>query len=154
MVPASREWQTWTKANRQQMSQLAFAEFLEDNLPDIAAPDSTSLLEMVLAFEATKGGAFKSVQRLQSGDVNFAYVDEVTGGGAVKMPPKIALNMPVFERGEPYAVDARLKYRIKDGGLSLWYELVRPHVTSRQAFDAMISGVVARTGIPVWMGEP
>ena len=34
--------------------------------------------------------------------------------------------MPIYFNGAAYRIDARLKYRIREGKLTLWYELIRP----------------------------
>ena len=60
-MPPSREWLLWNKAHRQHMSQLSFAEFLQDNLPDVISPDGADLLDMSLKFEASQSGDRKSV---------------------------------------------------------------------------------------------
>jgi uncharacterized protein YfdQ (DUF2303 family) len=155
-VPASREWLLWNSANRKQMTQTAFAEFLEDNLPDVAAPSGAELLEMALNFEATKTGAFRSVQRLQDGSVNFAWVDETAGkdGGTVRMPPLITLRIPVFENEQPSELQARLKYRLADGRLAIWFELVRPHKVLEAAFRAVWKTIEEGTGLKPLLGTP
>lgn len=155
-VPASREWLLWNNANRKQMSQTAFAEFLEDNLPDVVAPSGAELLEMALNFEATKTGAFRSVQRLQDGSVNFAWVDETAGkdGGTVRMPPLITLSIPVFENEQPSELQARLKYRLHDGKLAIWFELIRPHKVLEAAFRSVWARIETGTGIGPLLGTP
>ncbi len=42
-VPASKEWTTWTGAHKKQMTQLEFAEFLLDNMPDVVKPPGSEL---------------------------------------------------------------------------------------------------------------
>jgi hypothetical protein len=144
-LPASREWQTWTKGDRRDVGQIAFAEFIEDNLPDIVSPSGDALMKMVLNFEATKASAFKGVHRLQDGSAQVQWVDEVKGNGSTTIPASIALSIPVFENGENYNVDARFRYRISDGKLTMRYELVRPHKVLESAFrevwDAIAKGV-------------
>lgn len=154
VVPASREWATWMKVNREHMSQIGFAEFIEDNLPDIVSPDGAELLELTLNFEATRNSAFKSAQRLQDGSVNFAWVDEGKDAGTVRVPKEFVIQIPVFERGALYAVTARLKYRINDGKLSIWYELVRPHKVLELAFDEIWKQITDRTGKQILLGTP
>ncbi|HRZ62784.1 MAG TPA: DUF2303 family protein [Rubrivivax sp.] len=155
-VPASREWLLWNSANRKLMTQTAFAEFLEDNLPDVAAPSGAELLEMALNFEATKNGAFRSTQRLQDGSVNFAWVDETAGkdGGIVRMPPLITLRIPVFENEQPSELQARLKYRLADGRLTIWFELVRPHKVLEAAFRGVWKTIEEGTGLKPLLGAP
>src|SRR5262249_26527721 len=46
------EWVRWLHADRQLLSQQAFAEHIEDSLPDIVEPNAATLLELVQSFEA------------------------------------------------------------------------------------------------------
>lgn len=157
-VPPSREWQIWTKGNKSQMSQLAFAALLEDNLPDIAEPDGGTLLEAALNFEASKAGSFRSVQRLADGSTSFEWIDETSakaGTGRITMPPMIRLSIPVFERGKQYEMMARIRYSLRDGKLALWYELVRPHKVLEEAFLDVWATIEKDAGCgPILLGSP
>ncbi|KVN30740.1 phosphopentomutase [Burkholderia pyrrocinia] len=154
-VPASREWRTWTASDRKPTTQLEFAELIEDNLPDIVSPSGSDMLSIALNFEASKGGNFVSATRLQDGSVDFVWREDVNAtGNKVKMPTEIALEIPVFENGAKYPVSARLKYRVKDGGLTIWYELVRPHKVLEDAFRAIWSDIEAQTETKILLGSP
>lgn len=153
-VPASREWLIWTNANRKHMGQLAFAEFLQDNLPDVAEPTGAALLEMALNFEASSAGAFVATQRLQDGSHNLTWKADNNASGTVKLPEFITLSIPVFENEEPSLLPARLRYRVKDGSLAIWFELVRPHKVLETAFRATWARIEAATGTHILLGSP
>jgi uncharacterized protein YfdQ (DUF2303 family) len=155
-VPASREWITWGAIDRKDLSQLVFAEFLQDNLPDVVTPDSTDLLTMILNFEATQGGKVIANQRLHDGSVTFTYQAENTGGSSVSMPEIITLKIPVFENSEPIELQARLRYRIKrdDGSITFKVELVRPHKVLEAAFRVTWAAIGHGTGLPILLGTP
>lgn len=153
-VPASREWSLWTAANRKHMGQLAFAEFLQDNLPDVAQPDGATLLEMALNFEAAQTGTFIATQRLQNGSHNLQWKADNNAGGTVQLPEQIVLSIPVFENEEPSELHARLRYRVKEGVLSIWYELVRPHKVLEAAFRATWARIREEAGATILLGTP
>lgn len=154
-VPASREWDLWHKANRKDMSQLSFAEFIEDNLPDIIDPSGDALMRLVLNFEATKSSAFKGAHRLQDGSTQVQWLDEVSGNGSATIPAAIRLRIPVFENDVLYEVEARFKYRISgDGKLALRYELVRPHKVLEAAFKRVWDDIVSGTQLKPLLGAP
>lgn len=155
LVPASREWTTWTAVHRKDMGQLAFAEFLQDNLPDIVQPEGASLLEMCLNFEAVTGGKVVATQRLQDGSVSLQFQAENIGGASVKLPDVITLSIPVFENEKPVEMQARLKYRIKreDGSISFRIELVRAHKVLEQAFREVWARIEG-AGAVVLLGTP
>jgi uncharacterized protein YfdQ (DUF2303 family) len=154
-VPASREWKTWTSADRKPMSQLELAELIEDNLPDIVSPDGSTMLSVALNFEASKEGNFVSAARLQDGSTNFVWKEDVNAtGNKIAMPSQITLSIPVFENGAPYAIDARIKDRIKDGVLKIWYELIRPHKVLEVAFRAIWAQIEEQTSTKILLGTP
>ncbi len=153
-VPASREWKLWTAANRKHMSQLAFAEFLQENLPDVKQPDGATLLEMSLNFEAAQQGHFVASQRLQDGSHNLQWRAENNATGSVKLPELITLSIPVFENEAPAAMTARLRYRVTDGKLAIWFELVRPHVVLETAFRATWKRIADETKSVILLGTP
>lgn len=153
-VPASREWKLWTAANRKHMGQLAFAEFLQDNLPDVVTPDGATLLEMALNFEAAQTGTFVATQRLQNGNHNLQWKADNNAGGTVQLPEQIVLRIPVFENEEPSELHARLRYRVKEGTLSIWYELVRPHKVLETAFRATWKRIEEEAEAVVLLGTP
>lgn len=144
--PLSREWKRWNlhsqhaaESNAKKgMRQEEFMQFLEDNLPDISRPEAAVLLAAVRSFEAKKDVKFKSSQRAENGDIVFAYSEETSQAeGKVSLPEAFELTIPVFEGGNNYVIEARLRFRIKDGGLALWYELVRPHKVLEHAFNTV-----------------
>jgi uncharacterized protein YfdQ (DUF2303 family) len=154
-VPASREWKTWTGRDRQPMTQLELAELIEDNLPDIVSPDGSTMLSVALNFEASKEGNFVSATRLQDGSTNFVWKEDVNAtGNKIAMPSQITLSIPVFENGAPYSVDARIKYRVQNGTLKIWYELVRPHKVLEEAFRAIWSQIEEQTETRILLGSP
>lgn len=141
--PFSKDWKAWDGKNKIPMNQLEFAAFLENNIHCLAAEGNAvsgvELLAMVLAFEETRKSEFKSVQRLQDGTMSFSYTDEQSGGGKARLPEEITLGIQPFHNGDYYQLKARIRYRIKDGALSLWYELINPEKVIEAAFNTTVS---------------
>lgn len=153
-VPASREWKLWTAADRKPMTQLQFAEFLQDNLPDVVQPAGADLLELALNFEAAQSGSYVATQRLQDGSHNLQWRADNNASGSVKLPDHITLQIPVFENEAPSELQARLKYRVKEGALTLWFELVRPHKVLEAAFRAAWERIATETKGVILLGMP
>lgn len=153
-IPASREWKLWHAANRKDFSQVGFAEFLEDNLPDIVEPAGNVLLELALNFEAAKTGSFRGAHRLKDGSSTLQYVDETQAVGTIKVPDTFKLGIAVFENEAAREVEARLKYRIKDGTLTLRFELIRSHKVLEAAYRDTLAKIVEGTGIKPLLGSP
>jgi uncharacterized protein YfdQ (DUF2303 family) len=155
-VPYSREWKTWAGIDRKPLTQLAFAQFLEDNLPDVAVPAAADLLQMILDFEAKLDGKVVSVQRLQDGSTNLAFQADNNASGSVKLPEQILLRLPVFENDDAVDLAARLRYTIKrdDGSITFRIELVRPHKAAEAAFRVSWGRIESSTGTAILLGTP
>lgn len=135
----TRQWQIWEAANKQSMTQAAFAQFLEDNIPSIAQPDGATLVEIVRTLEAKKDVRFESkIDRQVDGSFKFFYAEDVQGAagrGDIKIPSLFHLVLTPFEGSIAAAVEARFRFRVADGGkLSLWFELVRIEELLEAAF--------------------
>lgn len=142
--PFSKDWKAWATKDKTAMNQLEFAAFLENHIHCLAAENNAvsgaELLAMVLAFEETRKSAFKSVQRLQDGTMSFSYTDEQSGsGGKARLPEEITLGVQPFHNGDHYQLKARIRYRIKDGALTLWYELINPEKVIEDAFNTTVA---------------
>ena len=70
--------------------------------------------------------------------MSFAFADEQSGGGKARLPEEITLGIQPFRNGDFYQIKARVRYRIKDGALTLWYELINPEKVIESAFNSTI----------------
>lgn len=155
--PQDPDFVRWRKFDENKMSQVDFAQFIEDMLPTIANPDGAEVLEVAQHLEAKSAVTFKSAERLTDGQRALHYEEEVqgrVGKGNIEIPDLLTLRLPVFRRGDPVEMRARLRYRIAQGGLVLWYHLDRPHEVVDDAFQRLIDGVDVETQLPVLIGEP
>ena len=156
-APRSMEWQTWTGKNKSPMIQADFAQFIEDNLVDIRQPAGADMLEISRSLQAKKSVDFASSIRLSDGQQEFTYNETIAGAtskGKLKVPEEFTLGIPVLLGGPAYEVRARLRYRISDGKLSLWYDLYRPEHIEKDAFDAVCAAICTATRVDVWQGTP
>lgn len=155
--PLSREWSTWNAASGKQMAQSDFAAFIENNLPDIANPPAAAMLEISRSLEAKKKVNFASAIRLDNGQNQFTYEEEISGTaqkGQLQIPEEFTIGVPVLEGGPQYAVQARLRYRIGDGGkLTMWFELIRPHKIVEDAAAEVWQQIEGETELKVFNGS-
>lgn len=154
--PLSVEWKLWTGANKRQMNQETFAQFIEDNAPDCVSPDSATMIEISRTLVAKKKVSFASSVRLDSGQHALTYEEEISGTagkGKIQIPETFQIGISVLEGGPRYAVYARLRYRIGDkGALSLWYDLDRPHKVLEDAAAEVWRDIAETTGLPIFNG--
>lgn len=154
-APRSKEWETWKGANGRRMPQADFAQFIEDNVVDIRTPAGADVLEVSRNLQAQKAVVFNSALRLADGSQQFTYsetIDGSTAKGTIKVPEQFTLGIPVFFGGAPYEVIARLRYRINEGKLQMWFDLYRPEHIEQDAFAHVVAEVTEAIGTPVWMG--
>lgn len=148
-------WLEWTAASGKPVDQATFAMFIEDHLPDIIEPAGARVLEMALQLQAKKDVSFASGLRLVDGEHQLAYeerIDASAAKGTMKIPDKLQLALAVFEGGESYRVDARFRYRIKDGRLAMWVDLWRTDAIVEDAFRGVCVHVAEMTGLPLLFG--
>ena len=155
--PLSVEWRAWTSSNGKQMSQEQFAKFIEDNLPDVVSPPAAEMLEIARSLEAKKKVNFASGVRLSNGENELVYEETIQGTaakGKLSVPETFAIGIPVFEGGQGYHVDARLRYRIEEGGkLSMWFDLMRPHKIIEDAVREVWQTIEAGTNKNILRGS-
>jgi uncharacterized protein YfdQ (DUF2303 family) len=136
----SVEFETWMASNRKQMTQVDFARFLEENMPDVVEPNSAELLQVALTFEAKKSVEFSSGVRLNNGQIQFQY-DEVVRGtaqkGTIEIPEQFVLGIAIHVNGPAYRIPVRLRWRLQEGKVAFWYEVVRPHRYIEDALKEM-----------------
>lgn len=147
--PVTEEWARWMGANSRKFNQQEFAVFIEDNLRDVVEPTGIDFLSAITNFSDVRKVEFRSATRLADGKVNFQYSDKEAMVEVV-FPTKIVVAVPVF-MGVPerYSMDARVKYRLNGSDLQMWFELDRPDLRRRAAYDDLIALVEKETGLPV-----
>lgn len=145
----SHEWKVWTNLDGKGMGQTAFAEHLEDNYLDIVDPDHATMLEIAQSIEATSSGNFKSRQRLQDGQVALRYEETVDARAGTKgdltIPETFTVALRVWEGLDPVELTCRLRYRIRDGQLSIGYKLERLDDIKDKAFAQVVDTVEQHT---------
>lgn len=156
----SVEWTRWAERDGKPMSQIEFATHIEDNLADFATvdglPTGAQMLEMALNLESARESRFKSAVKLQSGGVDMVFVDKDDDNTAAKMRlfDRFVLGLAPFQSGERYQVRARLRYRVKDGAVTFWYDLIRPDLVFADALLYMTNNIHQGTEIEVLFGAP
>mgnify|MGYP001548272996 CR=1 FL=1 len=153
-------WQEWTPSFRAQfspqylawrnihatgMSQIKAGHFLEERAVDVIEPDAATIMDMVMSFDALKKVTFRQSSRLHDGQRQFQYMEENEARGAVTLPERITIRVPVFDGLEPDIVLVRVRYRIDDGSLVFQFEIHDRDQVERTAFerceDAVMSGI-------------
>lgn len=154
----TEQWARWLSRHRNIGTLEDFAEFIEDNLEDVAEPPGADLLELAQSFQATSSAQFKQARRLATGEVQFAYTETVDAKagqqGQLTIPQEFTVVLAPFEGTEAIPITARLRYRVGGGSLRIGYILDRPDKVEREAFDQAVAHVQSETGYSVLHGTP
>lgn len=156
------EWKRWIANNGKLLTQEQFAEFIEDNQLDIIAPAAADILDMAQLLQGKKTVNFRGGKNLKNGAIQLEYTEavEVTGSGvtsrrddAMQIPDKFTLGIIPFVGAFGVQIDARLRFRIGDGGkLSFAYILNRPYKVIEDAFRFTRQEIEQATKISVLLG--
>lgn len=148
------DWAVWMKGNHLQFSQLAFAEFIEENMGAFADPDGATILEMATHLEDHRRCTFKSAVRLADNMREFSYEESDGGvGSKLVLPSKFTLRISLYEGQDNVYVKARLRYRVNDQKLVFSYHLIRSEELKRAAVDEERDKITKETGLSCLSGE-
>lgn len=140
-LPPTKAWADWRANSGKPMDQVAFAQFLEDRIPEILRPEGSVLVGLARTFEALSSVTFKSVDVARDGSRVLKYeelIQDVSQPGKAPLPEEIAIYVPIFEGQAPLATRARIRFTLKAGVLQLRYELIRPEDVEREGFLAAL----------------
>lgn len=154
-LPFSEEWKTWSGINGQLKPQLEFARFVEENAPDIKAPDAASLLEAVRDLQAKRSVNFVQAVRTASDNENFEFTDntEARSKGELELPTRFLLSIPVYFGDSDVEVPAFLRWKLEDGKLLLGIKLHRAEHVRQAAFQLIVTDAMEKTGVMAVFGK-
>jgi hypothetical protein len=173
--PVSDEWTAWTVASGKELSQSAFAEFIEAHIVDVVEYSAefksaamfaekcgitfatpAQIMELSRGLSVNVEGKLASSVNLQNGVKQILFTESHTGenGAPLKVPGAFLVGIPVFRGESRYQVCVRLRYRKQGAALNWIMDLWRHD----EVFDAAIRGscdkVETATGLPLLVGTP
>lgn len=154
-LPFSEEWKVWSAINGQLKPQLEFARFIEENAPDIKAPDAGSLIEAVRDLQARRSVNFIAAVRTASDNESFEFNDntEARTKGDLELPTKFMLSIPVYFGDPDVEVPAFLRWKLEDGKLLLGIKLHRAEHVRQAAFQLIVTDATEKTGVMAVFGK-
>lgn len=175
--PIAEEWAAWmAAAGEKWLSQRDFAELLEARIVEVLEPSKLGLMTRELAdklglqlanqaalLSAAKGLSVRvnlnitNAVTTSSGETELVFEQkhEAKNGGPLTVPNAFAIGIPVFRGGTPYALLARLRYRVTDAGAVVWgVRFHRPEVCFREAFTEAGTKAQRETDLPMFYGAP
>lgn len=148
----SREAEAWIGENGQGMDQATFADFLEERAIDVKTPSGSELLTLATNLQVISKVTFGSLVKLATGEFDLKYSEDQQHG-SVKLPEKFILGIPLYHKGPAYQLEARLRYRVRDGKVVFIYKLVDLEAAQEHAFNEIVNQVKAELAdIQVYQG--
>ena len=156
--PQTPAFRAWMATAGKAMSQYDFAEFLEVRLGEIAEPDGSVLLEAAQEFRAHKTLRFRSEKRLNNGQTQLEYIEQVEGGadpgsGKLSLPAELVVVLQPFRDSDAFNVRVRLRWSLPDRNVQftlLFDDTLRDQLDA--IYDAAIAAVREGTGLAVYRG--
>lgn len=137
----TKAWLDWAGKNGHEnaMHQLGFANWIETHVQDIAEPPVGPLIDVINNFRMAKNIKFESSVRMQDGNQQLKWIEETSAGGTknseAKVPTELTLVLEPFEGAGVFTIKALLRWRAESGTLKFWYDLDRPELVQRAAFE-------------------
>lgn len=171
--PLSEEWQAWIRCNGAQLSQEAFANFIEDHIAELSSPteaeaatatrdfattiaNPAQLIELSRGLQVNVASRVKNAITLQTGEGQIAWEEAHNGadGKPIKVPGMFILAVSPFFMGEVVRIPVRLRYRVKDGALTWSFHIYRPDLAVTERVRHDLADVAAATHLPTFEAEP
>lgn len=153
----SEEWKRWTAYNNKHLTQVEFAEFLEQNSIDITKPTPAAMMEVATDLQAKTDVEFGSGVKSADGSVKFKYTETTkasVGAGNLSVPDQFIVTISPFVGGDRIDVQALLRFRTNAGKLVFWFTLIRPEEVIRKAFMAARDKIATKLGVVILNGNP
>lgn len=176
----SRQWKVWTEASGEGMSQMEFANFIEENALDLINPPATTSTDGgddgILTIARTLGTTIASASKILelargvninedakakshfdpgSGQVQIEYLTQHMDGAGQKLvvPGLFLVAIPVYEGEHSYRIVVRLRYRLSNGTVRWFVNLYQPEKCVEDAFGEICANMETATGLPVYRGK-
>lgn len=172
--PISDEWRQFMEKNNEGMSQIEFVEFIEKNIINLSEPlkpdeenDEIKQIRMAL------GGSFASVAKMielsrgikinvdetaatkinyQTGETTIEYNAEHRDGlgNTLKLPSMFAIAIPVLKNGKRYRLVCHLRYRLYNGKITWFYEIINADKAVEHAISEELDCIKEKTSLPLF----
>lgn len=157
-VRYSQELTAWRNQQSTAMKQTDFGEFIEEHIGDIIVPSGAKMLQVALSMRASTKVSFNSAQRLDNGETQFTYDEKIDARagerGTMKVPERFVLAIPIFEGGDVVELECKLRYRINEGNLRMWFTIHQLDRVLREQIDLQAAEIRSELSVPLIHGSP
>lgn len=169
--PLSDAWKRWTSVHGKELKVSDFAQLLEDRLCDVAEPGAAPAgvvppgltLASPAALSGLAGGlqiradvSVTEIRRRDNGTATLMFNEEHRGADdkPLALPNGFLLALPVFVGSAPFAVPARLRYRLQQGSVLWTVSLYQHEEALRRAVTESAEAFAKDAGVELFFGSP
>ena len=101
------------------------------------------MIELSKGIAIHQSSKVKTVTDPQTGEVKLQYETEHNDhtGQRISVPSMFCIALPVFKDRPPYRVAVRLRYRLKEGEIKWFFELINPEKIFEHAINEIITKI-------------
>ena len=175
--PFSKELKEWRSQNGETMGQVDFAFFIEKNVLDLSEPPTQEAESQALKEIRTRvGGHFAGVSKMvelskgiaicnderatvkyntSTGEatLDFSSEHKDASGNQIKVPNMFLIVIPILDGGKAYQLPCRLRYRLYNGSVKWWYEVINLDKAVELAVNEELESIKKEVGLPIFYGN-
>lgn len=151
----SDEWKPWEIMHGRQMTQVEFAEFIEEHARTVSVPDAATLLEIVQTLESKTDVTFQSKINRSNGTQTLVFQEntDAKGAGSVPVPQELMLAVPVYRGGATYQIKVYLRCQTSTGKAIFTPRIHEKELTKQFAFKQLCERAANETSLGVLHGS-
>lgn len=155
--PRANEWNVWTASDGKAMSSTEFADFLETRLEDMIGaqgfPLPTEVLMMARRLNVKTRGELRREVDPTTGQYHMVDKHEMSED-STQIYRAFMIAIPVFDGGERYQIECRVRFTCIDSKPRFSYMLHRRTEVERDAFNKVRGSISGATSKLVIAGSP
>ncbi|MEQ9322993.1 MAG: DUF2303 family protein [Polyangiaceae bacterium] len=161
--PLTDQWREWNAISGNLMSVAEFGEFIEAHRDELtsgtdkdgnAYPAPAAVEEMAMNLHIQTKGTYTRKVNKRTGDFELTCKQETDEKVSTEVPRAFLLALPVFEGGDAFEVEARVRLVLREGNAKLGVVLHRADEVLRVAFGEVRKAVADKCEVPVFAGSP
>lgn len=157
VCPKSPEWKAWRGAEDVLMSGEQFADFIDGHQDDLVTGDGlpapVDIMQMARNLQVHTRGTFIRKVDPHTGEYEMLSKQE-HDERTTKIPRKFGLALRVFVGGDQYAIEARVRFKVREGKPLFAFSLHRADEVAMDAFGDIRKSVAEKCAVPVYAGIP
>jgi uncharacterized protein YfdQ (DUF2303 family) len=149
------EFGRWMANNRERMTQLQLADFLEENLENIVEPPAAEMIEMISNLKVKRNAQYHSVIDTNTGAQSLSFSETIKGetvNGSMDFRSKFKIAITPYIGSKPYEIECNVRFSVGEERLRIFFNMINIAKIEEHAFDAentKVRDAMGKLGAPV-----